>query len=79
MKFSKEDIIQSLEYIRKNNLNVKLVEADREKGFSYSYLIFVPDKCNGILVMDCLNNYEEGMSPKMTENAEAVEEEKVTE
>ena len=74
MKFSKEDIIQSLEYIRKNNLNVKLVEADREKGFSYSYLIFVPDQCNGILVMDCLNNYEEGMSPKMTENAEAVEE-----
>lgn len=74
MKFNKEDIIQNLDYIRKNNLKMLLVEADKTKGFGYSYLLFVPENAQGTLVMDCLNNYEDGMSQGTTENIDAVEE-----
>ena len=71
----KKDVITDLELARsKYNCNVTLVEANPEKGFNYSYLVYIPENPSTIMVMDCLNDYEAPLSLGETENLSAIEE-----
>lgn len=71
----KKDVITDLELARnKYNCNVILVEANSEKGFNYPYLIYIPQNPSTIMVMDCLNDYENPLLEDETENLSAIEE-----
>lgn len=72
--FTKEALETDLEFIRKNNLTVFLVEPDSKKGFEYPYLIYIPNAPQTTLIMDCLNNYESPMPYDRTENSLAMQE-----
>lgn len=71
----KKDVITDLELARnKYNCNVTLVEANPEKGFNYSYLVYIPENPSTIMVMDCLNDYEKPLLEGEIENLSAIEE-----
>lgn len=74
MRDYKEELKEDLEYGRQNGFKVALVEANPEKGFHYSYLMYIPNKPQNMLMMDCLNDYETEMPSGQTENLEGMEE-----
>lgn len=74
MRDYKKELKEDLEYGRKNGFKVVLVEANQEKGFNYSYFVYIPNKPQNTIMMDCLNDYEEEMPEGQTENLEGLEE-----
>jgi len=74
MRDYKKELKEDIAYGRKNNFKVILVEANPEKCFNYSYFIYIPNKPQSILMMDCLNNYETEMPEGYIENLEGMEE-----
>lgn len=70
----KSDVHKDLKKAREEyNCKIMLVDANTEKGFNYSYLVYIPEKPTSTLVMDCLNNYEEPLLEGETENLSAIE------
>lgn len=74
MRDYKKELKEDLAYARQNDLKFVLVEANLEKGFSYSYLAYIPNKPQSILMIDCLNDYESEMPEGHLENLEGMEE-----
>ncbi len=74
MRDYKKELKEDLAYARQNDFKVVLVEANPEKGFNYSYFVYIPNKPQSILMMDCLNDYEEEMPDGYVENLEGMEE-----
>ena len=74
MRDYKKELKEDLAYARQNDFKFVLVEANPEKGFSYSYLAYIPNKPQSILMMDCLNDYESEMPEGHIENLEGMEE-----
>ena len=72
-KFSKKDMMEDLEKAHKMNMRVVLVEADLSRGFSYPYLLCLPENPQSTIVMDCLNDYEDGLQPNEIVNLSATE------
>ena len=70
----KKDLKEDLAFCRDNGLKVILVEANPEKGFSYSYFVYIPNNPQNTIMMDCLNDYEDEMPEGHTENLEGLEE-----
>ena len=58
MRDYKKELKEDLAYARQNDFKFVLVEANIKKGFSYSYLAYIPNKPQNILMIDCLNDYE---------------------
>ena len=53
----KKDLEEDLPFCRQKGLKVTLVEANPEKGFSYSYFVYIPNNPqNTIMVGDRLEN-----------------------
>ncbi len=73
MRDYKKELKEDLTYVRQNDFKVVLVEANLEKGFSYSYFVYIPNKPQSILMMDCLNDYEAEMPEGHMENLEGME------
>lgn len=65
---------EDLKYARENGFKVLLVEANPEKGFNYSYFVYIPKEPQSTLMMDCLNDYEPEMLDGQIENLEGMEE-----
>ncbi len=74
MRDYKKELKEDLAYARQNDFKFVLVEANLKKGFSYSYLAYIPNKPQNILMMDCLNDYESEMPEGHLENLEGMEE-----
>lgn len=74
MRDYRKELKDDLAFGRQNGFKVILVEANPEKGFSYSYFLYIPNKPQNVLMMDCLNDYETEMSEGYTENLEGMEE-----
>lgn len=74
MRDYKAELQEDLEYGRKNGYQVVLVEANPEKGFNYSYFVYIPKKPQSTFMIDCLNDYEDALSDGQMENLEGVEE-----
>ena len=74
MRDYKKELKKDLAYARQNDFKVVLVEANPEKGFNYSYFVYIPNKPQSILMMDCLNDYEKEMPEGHVENLEGMEE-----
>ena len=74
MRDYKKELKKDLAYARQNDFKVVLVEANPEKGFDYSYFVYIPNKPQSILMMDCLNDYEKEMHDGYVENLEGMEE-----
>lgn len=74
MRDYKNELIEDLAYGRKNRFKVVLVEANPEKGFNYSYFVYIPNNPQNTIMMDCLNDYEAEMPEGHTENIEGLEE-----
>ena len=74
MRDYKKELKKDLAYARQNDFKVVLVEANPEKGFNYSYFVYIPNKPQSILMMDCLNDYEKEMPDGYVENLEGMEE-----
>ena len=72
MRDYKKELIEDLSYARQNDLKIALVEANQQKGFNYSYFIYIPNNPQNILMMDCLNDYEEEMPEGHIENLEGI-------
>ena len=73
MKNYRTELEEALEYGRQNGFKVLLVEANPEKGFDYSYLVYIPNKSQNTLMMDCLNNCEVEMPNGYIENLQGLE------
>lgn len=74
MIYNKEELEKDLKYGREHDFKVILVEADPEKGFNYSYFVYIPNEPKSMLMMDCLNDYEEEIPKGHVENLEGMEE-----
>ena len=74
MEDYKEKLKEGLIYGRQKGYKFVLVEANPEKGFDYSYCVYIPNNPQNTIMMDCLNDYEEGMLEGQTENLEGLEE-----
>ena len=74
MRDYKQELNEDLVYGRENGFNVVLVEANPEKGFNYSYFVYIPDNPQSTIMMDCLNDYEDEMLDGQTENLQGIEE-----
>lgn len=74
MRDYKKELKEDLAYGRQNNFKVTLVEANPEKGFNYSYFVYIPNNPQNTIMMDCLNDYEDEMPEGQTENLEGLEE-----
>ena len=74
MRDYKKELKKDLAYARQKDFKVALVEANPEKGFDYSYFVYIPNKPQSILMMDCLNDYEKEMHDGYVENLEGMEE-----
>lgn len=74
MRDYKKELKEDLAYDRKNGFKVTLVEANPEKGFSYSYFVYIPNNPQNTIMMDCLNDYEDEMPEGYVENLEGLEE-----
>ena len=74
MRDYKKELKKDLAYARQNDFKVVLVEANPEKGFNYSYFVYIPNKPQSILMMDCLNDYEKEMPDGYVEKLEGMEE-----
>lgn len=74
MRDYKKELKKDLAYGRKNGFKVTLVEANPEKGFSYSYFVYIPNNPQNTIMMDCLNDYEDEMPKGYVENLEGLEE-----
>lgn len=74
MRDYKKELEEDLAFCKQNGFKVALVEADPEKGFNYSYYIYIPNNPQKMLMMDCLNDYEDEMPNGQTENLEGLEE-----
>lgn len=61
MRDYKKELKEDLAYGRNNGYKVILVEANQEKGFDYSYFVYIPNEPKNTIMMDCLNDYEEEM------------------
>lgn len=73
-KISREiEIAHDTKYARENGYDFVLVDADPDKGFNYSYLLYMPKTPQNTLIMDCLNDYEDEMQKGQTENIDASE------
>lgn len=73
MRDYKKALKEDLNYGRQNGLKVVLVEANPEKGFNYSYFVYIPNNTKNTMMMDCLNDYEDEMPEGQTENLEGLE------
>lgn len=69
----KKELENSLSEGRKFDLDFALVDANPEKGYNYPYLVYIPKEPRNILVMECLNNYENEMQG-IIDNPEGMEE-----
>ena len=74
MRDYKKELKEDLAYGRKKGFKVSLVEANPEKGFNYSYFVYIPNNPQNTIMMDCLNDYEDEMPEGYTENLEGLEE-----
>ena len=74
MRDYKKELQKSLAYGREKGFKVLLVEANPEKGFNYSYFIYIPNHPQMTIMMDCLNDYEDEMLEGQTENLQGLEE-----
>lgn len=74
MRDYKKELEEDLEFCRQNGFNVILVEANPEKGFNYSYYVYIPNNPQKMLMLDCLNDYEDEIPKGQTENQEGLEE-----
>ena len=74
MRDYKKELKEDLTYGRKNGFKVVLVEANPDKGFNYSYFVYIPNTPQNTIMMDCLNDYEDEMPEGHTENLEGLEE-----
>jgi len=74
MRDYKKELYEDLKYSRKNSFKIVLVEANPDKGFNYSYFVYIPDNPQNTIMMDCLNDYEDEMPEESTENLEGLEE-----
>lgn len=72
MRDYKNELKSDLEFGRKNNLKVILVESDSKKGFNYSYFLYLPNNPQSTLMVNCLNDYEEKMDNGQIENVEGM-------
>ena len=73
MRDYKKELKEDLTYGRKNGFKVVLVEANPDKGFNYSYFVYIPNTPQNTIMMDCLNDYEDEMPEGHTENLEGLE------
>ena len=73
MKFDKETIQKYLHMAHSMGIQLLLVEENKQKGFSYPYLLWIPNNPNNILLMDCLNDYEESLPAGTRINQQAKE------
>ena len=74
MRDYKKELKEDLAYGRENGFKVVLVEANPEKGFNYSYFVYIPNNPQNTIMMDCLNDYEDEMIEGQTENLQGLEE-----
>ncbi len=74
MRDYKKELKEDLAYGRENGFKVMLVEANPEKGFNYSYFVYIPNNPQNTMMMDCLNDYEDEMPEGQTENLQGLEE-----
>lgn len=74
MRDYEKELKRDLAYGRDHGFQFVLVEANSKKGFNYSYLVYIPNNPQNILVVDCLNDYEDEMSEGQTENLKGLEE-----
>ena len=74
MRDYEKELKEDLTYGRKNGFKVVLVEANSDKGFNYSYFVYIPNNPQNTLMMDCLNDYEDEMPEGQIENLEGLEE-----
>lgn len=70
----KDMLEKDLKVGRANDFKVVLVEANPKKGFNYSYLVYIPNEPQNILMMDCLNDYEIEIPEGYVENFDGIEE-----
>ncbi len=73
MRDYKQELLEDIDYARKSNIKVVLVEANPDKGFNYPYLVNIPNYPQSTIMMDCLNDYEDEMPNGYTENLKALE------
>ena len=69
-----DKINESLHGQKVRNMGVLLINANKEKNFQFDYLLYVPSKPQDLLVIDCVNEYEDPMNDGEVENKKAVEE-----
>ena len=74
MERYKIEVERGLNYARQNCFKFVFVEADPQKGFNYSYLAYIPNAPQKVLILDCLNDYEPDMPEGWTENPEGLDE-----
>ena len=74
MERYKIEVERSLDYARQNCFKFVFVEADPQKGFNYSYLAYIPNTPQKMLILDCLNDYEPDMPCGWTENPDGLDE-----
>ena len=74
MRDYKKELKEDIAYSRENGFKVMLVEANPEKGFNYSYFVYIPNNPQNTIMMDCLNDYEDKMLEGQTENLQGLEE-----
>lgn len=73
MRDYKKELKKDLTHGRQNGFKVALVEANPEKGFEFSYFVYIPNNPKNTIMMDCLNDYEDEMPEGYTENLEGLE------
>lgn len=72
---TKENIEMYIKEAENMGLEFFLVESNEDKGFNFPYLVLYPkENLQNLLIMDCLNDYEEPMIQGEKENTMAVEE-----
>lgn len=77
IKYGKKELEDMIKEGREHNCNVVLIEANKEKGFNYSYYIYIPKilDSQSMLLMDCLNEYDTKIiEDGYIENLDAMEE-----
>ena len=74
MRDYKKELKEDIAYSRENGFKVMLVEANPEKGFNYSYFVYIPNNPQNTMMIDCLNDYEDDMLEGQTENLQGLEE-----
>lgn len=72
---TKETIKMYIKEAEKMGLEFFMVEANEDKGFSFPYLLLYPKgNLQNLLIMNCLNEYEEPIVQNQEENTRAAEE-----